>query len=109
MKNFLGEGKSLTFTADGTYGSGDGVVLTDRAGIAAHDAVSGEKLEVLVEGLVRYAKTSVALSVGEKLYYDDPDDNVQATADSGTNKPIGWAASDQASGDSEVDVKLGAY
>lgn len=109
MKNFLRKGDTVTKTVSGTIVSGKAYALGDRAGIALKDGSNGDSIEFLVEGTVRYAKTNVAMSVGEKLYFDAADDNAQKEADGGTNKAFGWAASDAASGDAEVDVKLGAF
>ncbi len=109
MKNFKAEGNVLTATAGADYDSGDGVVIGDRAGVVCHDVVSGNEMEVMIEGVVELAKTNVAMNIGEKLYWDAADGNVQKTADSGTNKPMGWAAETAASGVTVINVKLGAY
>lgn len=107
--NYKGKGEVLRKTASGTVDAGDMVAIGDRAGINLCDVVSGDTMQIAVEGVFRYAKTSVAMSVGDKLYFDAADDNVQKTADSGTNKACGWAAEDVASGATSVDVKLGAF
>lgn len=109
MENFKKEGKTIQFTAATTYTSGQGLIVGDIAGVVVNSAVSGDLVDVLVEGIVRLAKTSVAMSIGEKLYWDTADANVQKTADSGTNKAIGVAAETVASGATSIDVKLCSF
>ncbi len=111
MKKFQREGKTITITAGTSYSSGDPVVLEDRVGIATHDAENGDALEVLLEGVVEdlAKETTDSISVGEKVYWDAGDSNVQNDADSGTNKPLGWAVEDAATGVTSIAVKLGAY
>lgn len=107
--NYKAKGEFLEKAATGTLSAGVGVAIGDRAGVLQKDVVSGDTMIIAVEGVYRMPKTSVAMSVGEKLYWDAADANVQKDADSGTNKPIGWAAEAVASGATEVDVKLGAF
>ena len=109
MQNFDAQGNSIKITTGAVYTSGLGVEIGDRAGVAAHAAASGVELEVLLEGIVTLAKTNVAVAVGEKLYWDDADGNVQKDGDSGTNKAIGWATEAAASGVATIGVKLGAF
>ena len=107
--NYKGKGEFLQKTASGTVAAGLGVAIGDRAGVLQNDVVSGQTMVIAVDGLYRLAKTSVAMAVGDKLYWDAADANVQKDADSGNNKAIGWAAEDVASGVTSIDVKLGAF
>ncbi len=101
------EGDRLTITAATSYVADKFYASGDRALLAMIDASSGDKETFLLEGIITYAKAAVAMSPGDKLYYDAGADAVTKTVSS--NKPCGWAASVQASGDSTVDVKLGAF
>jgi predicted RecA/RadA family phage recombinase len=107
MKNFKKEGKSTTWTADGSYSSGDFAVIGDRACPLMADAENGEQVEALLEGVVTYPMAAVVIAQGKKLYFDAGSD-VLTTSSSG-NKPAGWADTSQASTDSEVACKLGAW
>jgi predicted RecA/RadA family phage recombinase len=109
MENYVSEGKVIKFTAASNYTTGQGLELGDRAGVVANTVASGSEGELLVDGIVTLAKTSVAMSVGEKLFWDTADANVQKTSDTGTNKAIGWAAETKASGVTSIKVKLGAF
>lgn len=107
MKNFKHSGETLTFVAAGTLTSGKAVVITDRVGIATSDAATGANVEVLVKGVINYAKAAVAVTVGQKMYYDAGADAVTSTSSS--NKAIGWAASAAASGVATCDILLGGF
>jgi predicted RecA/RadA family phage recombinase len=108
---YLQRGKSLTVTAPEAKDEGAGIELGDRAGICLHAADNAASLEVGLEGVYQMVKESGdgPYVVGTKLYWDDADDNVQDTADTATNKPLGWAAAAAATGDTTVQVKLGAW
>jgi len=72
MKNYVAPGNTLTFTAAGTISSGDVVVTQNVVGIAQEDAVSGETVELLIEGIVRLPKnTSTAITFGERVDWDN--------------------------------------
>lgn len=107
MNNFVSEGKVIQKVATGTVSSGDFVALEDRAGVAMADYVSGDTMEILVEGIVEYDMAADTIAAGEKLYYDSGADNLTTTA--GSNKAAGWAAGAKASTETTVHCKLGAF
>lgn len=107
MENYVKKGDSLDVTLAGTKLSGSALIVTDRAGIVTRDGVLGDVVPVLIEGIVTYPKAALAMTIGQKLYYDSGADKA-TTSNSGT-KAFGWAASAQASGDANVQVKLGGF
>lgn len=109
MQNFVGKGDKITITADASGLSGAPVVLEDRVGIAEHEHAVGDDLVVLLEGLVELDRAAETWAAGEKVYWDVADGNATNDADTGTNKPLGWAANDYASTVTSGVVKLGAY
>jgi len=107
MKNYKGEGESVSFTAGASYDAGDVVVLGDRAAVVAGDVASGSVGQADLEGVYELAKEAVAMSVGDKLYWDANAENVTKT--SSGNKAIGHAHETVASGVAVIDVNLGAF
>ena len=70
MKNYIQEGKIISFTAGGTLTSGQGYLHGSLFGVICNDAVSGETAELAVSGVFELAKAAVSWSAGDKLYWD---------------------------------------
>ena len=71
MKNFVSEGKTVTFTAGAAYTSGDVVPLGKMAGIAANDIANGAVGVAVIEGEFNLAKTTgTAYAIGDLLDWD---------------------------------------
>lgn len=72
MKNYVGSGHTVQFTAGSAISSGDVVVLgTATVGIAANDVASGAVGVAVIEGEFRVDKiTGTAWAVGDILDYD---------------------------------------
>jgi len=70
MKNFIQPGMTLAITAAADRVSGQGVRAGMLFGVATHDALSGEALEICTTGVFELPKTSAqAWTVGAALYW----------------------------------------
>ncbi|MBB4952757.1 putative RecA/RadA family phage recombinase [Agrobacterium vitis] len=105
MKNFKQPGSNITVPAPaGGTVSGKIVVIGSLVGIPASTQNAGEDVSIETGGVFEYAKTSaLAISVGDKLYYDADADVLNKTD---TNKLVGVAVSDAANPSPTVDVLL---
>jgi len=111
MTNYVQEGEVLNHTVSGSaVSSGDVVVLTDIVGVAVTDGAVGAEIGVQVRGVFELAKAADTVTIGQKLYYDE--DNEQLTTSSQGGSPwgdlvlAGNAAEAAAAGVSTVKVKL---
>lgn len=82
MKNFVQHGDVLDLDPGATVPAGTGFLFGAALfGVAAVDAVAGTKSAFVVEGVVEIAKTSaLAISVGDRLYWDATNKCVNKTA-----------------------------
>jgi predicted RecA/RadA family phage recombinase len=82
MKNFVQRGIVLDLDPGATVPAGTGCLFGAALfGVAAVDAVSGTKSSFIVSGVVEIAKTSaLAISVGDRLYWDATNKVVNKTA-----------------------------
>lgn len=104
-KNFLQQGMVLDILAPATVLSSASVLLGSMFGIALHDAASGAKLRIGVQGVFTATKVaSQAVAVGDKLYYN----GTALTGTAGTAKEVGLAASATGAGAGEtlIDILL---
>lgn len=102
-KNYLQEGKTLTFIADAAYRSGDMVRLKDRIVIAVTDIDKGKVGTGLAEGVFTLPKkTDVNIVQGSRVYMRD---NQIVTGGDG-DESVGVAWENASSGISHVAVKL---
>lgn len=107
MKNYVQEGKTLTVTATAAVLSGDFVVVGAIRGVAAHDAASGERLEVVTEGVFTLPKVAAdEIAVGDNVYWDAAAGKVTKTAGTGSKPLVGAAVRAAGNGAVTVDVKL---
>lgn len=71
MRNFVQPGKTITVPAPYDVSSGDPVLVGAIFGVASHDALSGQDLELAREGVFDLKKTaSQAWTFGVKVYFD---------------------------------------
>ena len=111
MKNYVKKGESINYTVPaGGVTSGDIVLMNDLVGVAASTGVENDVVPVAVCGVYSVAKAAEAMAVGEKLYFDE--DNDQLTVSSEGGSPwgslvlAGYCSAAAALSDSTVDVKL---
>lgn len=107
MKNFVQEGNTLDYTnaisADIT--SGKMFLLVDTVAVACTDIADGKTGAIALEGIFTIPKaTSLAIVVGDKLYWDDTNKVLNKTATGNTF--AGYAASIAASAATTVNIKL---
>jgi len=109
MKNFVQQGDVLTLTPAAAVASGVGYLFgTSLFGVAARDVANGEAGEFRAEGVVEIAKTSaLAISVGDRLYWDATNKVVNKTATA--QQCVGIAVEAAANPSSTVKMKLGSY
>jgi predicted RecA/RadA family phage recombinase len=104
MKNFIQPGKMIGIIAAADTLSGAGVKTGVLFGVAAHDALSGEPLEIAADGVFELQKaTGTAWTVGAAIYWNGTACTVAATAG---NLLIGCAVIAAASGDTLGTVRL---
>src|SRR5512134_2080955 len=79
--NYIQPGHTLTVTVPtGGVLSGKGVLIGALFGIAQYDAIEGDEVEILTEGVVEIGKTSaLAIGVGDRLFWDDTNKLVNKT------------------------------
>lgn len=105
MKNFIQEECSITIPAPAAVTSGKLVVVGSLVGVCSTDAANGADVAIQTEGVYSYAKAaSLAISVGDKLYYDSANDQLTKTASGNTLVGVGVKAA--ASSDAEVIFML---
>lgn len=105
MKNYIQLGDNLTLTAPYNVSSGGGALVGSIFGVAASDALSGADMDIVTEGVFTLPKTSaLAISVGDRVYWDDSAKVVNKT--SSGNTLVGVAVSAAANPSSTVDVRL---
>ena len=105
MAAYIQKGETIDIKATADTNAEDVVVLGNKAGGAACSGKKGELIAVAVEGVYKFSKEAVAVSVGDDLYYDAESGKVVKTAAEDKVK-VGFAVSDASANDSEVAVKL---
>lgn len=105
MKNYVQAGNNLTLTAPYAVDSGDGCKIGSIFGVAAGEAESGDEVDIVTTGVFTLPKTSaLAISVGDKLYWDNTAKLVNKTATD--NTLIGVAVSAAVNPSATVEVRL---
>lgn len=109
MKNFVQEGDTLTLTPTAEVASGVGYLFgASLFGVATNNVAANAPGEFLTEGVVEIAKTSaLAISVGDRLYWDAANKVVNKTATA--QQCVGIAVAAAANPSSTVLMKLGCY
>ncbi len=102
--NFVQRGDSVTVVSAGTVASGDIVVFNALSGVALHDALVGEDIELAVVGVYSLPKNNGdVLGQGEAVYFDGTVVDTTATA----QRIIGVVAETAGAGTDFVNVRLG--
>jgi predicted RecA/RadA family phage recombinase len=74
MKNFVQEGKTISFTAAGDLLSGAVVIFGAILGIVCGDVLTGAVGEAAISGVFKVTKAgSQAWTAGQRIYYDISD------------------------------------
>lgn len=86
MLNFIQPGDTLDLTAPaGGILSGQAALFGALFGVASVDALEGERLAVMVEGVFELPKaTGAGFTEGQKLYWSDTNKNLTGTASGNT-------------------------
>lgn len=78
---------------------------TSLFGVAMNDGAIGDTVPLDTEGVFDLPKATGALTVGQKIYWDNTAGNVTGTATSNTR--VGVCVAAAASGDATASVKIG--
>lgn len=107
MKKYIQKGDIVTVPAPAAVASGKLVVIGSLIGLAQKAAANAEPVPLVTEGVHKYAKAgSLAIAVGDKLYYVAANDHLNKTASG--NTLVGIAVAAAAADDTTVEFKLGA-
>ena len=95
MKNYVKPGDHLTVIAPADVNSGGLVKVGSLIGIAQHDALSGEEVEIVRKGCFTLPKVSAqAWAQGDKIYWNAG--SSQCTTAASGNTLVGAAVVDAA-------------
>ena len=104
-RGYVQEGKTLTLVAPRTVASGAGILVGAIFAVALADAAAGQPVEARRVEVFDLAKTTgEAWTQGQKVYWDNT--NFRVTATAGSNTLIGVATQAQASADAVGRVLL---
>lgn len=105
MRNFVQPGRTLTLPAPYNVKSGEGVQVGAIFAVANGDALTGEPVDLDVEGVFTLPKVSaLAINPGDKVYWVAADKAVNKTASG--NTLIGVATTAAANPSASVNVRL---
>ncbi len=105
MKNFVKGERNLTVPAPAAVVSGQLIVIGALIGITMKAAASGEDVALTTEGVHGYAKEpSLAVSRGDKLYFDSANNRLTKTASG--NTLVGFAERPALAADATVNLYL---
>lgn len=100
-------GETIDYTTTDGLANGDVVDLATRIGVAGNDIPAKETGAVHVVGVFEIPKATVAVTVGQVLYWDKKEKNITTeTGDSAANTQAGWAVAAAGPSDATVLVKL---
>jgi predicted RecA/RadA family phage recombinase len=103
------KGMALVFGTAETQAKAPGAANAVFFGAAAHDAASGERVEVILDGIVEMI-CSAAINAGQLVAIGNTDGEVAPVTvgnDVGTNRVVGLALSTTTGADQKVSVLLG--
>jgi predicted RecA/RadA family phage recombinase len=104
-KNFVQPGNVLTITAGGSVASGSPVPIGDLIGIALNAAVTGETVDLRLDGVWELPKVSAdTITAGQSVYWDAGNNLVTETAS--THQKLGHAVAAAGNGAGTVRVRL---
>jgi predicted RecA/RadA family phage recombinase len=98
MNNYVQQGKTITVIAPYNVNSGGGVEVAGTGylfGIAVNTQVTGDNMEIQVEGVFDLAKDTSTFAEGDYVYWDN---TAHLASSVNTDKKIGVAVLMQASG-----------
>lgn len=104
MKNFVQPGDNITLVATAIVPSGRGVLAGSLFGINSNAVAVGENMVLVTQGVFDHAKAVGAVTVGQKLYWDDAAKVFTTTV--GSNTLQGVATQAAQSGDATVRIRL---
>ena len=105
MKNYIQPGNVVTLPAPAAgILSGQPLLVGSLFGVAAYTALPGADVEVELEGVFVLPKAAVALTAGQKVYWDAA--NGAVTGAAGANAAIGAAVMAAAASVPSVRVRL---
>ena len=103
--NFIEQGEVLNYTAaNKAITSGDVVIIGNIAGVAKTDIAIGETGAIHITGVYSLPKANEAITQGVKVFWSNKNNNV--TISKLENIPIGVAANNTISSESQVHVLL---
>jgi predicted RecA/RadA family phage recombinase len=106
MRNFVREGNTLTVIAPVNLVSGDGVIVGSVFGVAAKDALMGQSVELVLEGVFALNKAVGALAQGQVVYWTVGSGTMLGTVAAAGTLKIGVVTDPALSGDATVNVRL---
>lgn len=107
MKNFVQPGEVITLTAPYNVLSGGGLKVGLIVGIAAYNALSGEKVETKLTGVFDHPKApSQAWTEGAAVYWDDAAKLFTTTASGNTKAGVAVLAVAGGANDTTGRVRL---
>ena len=108
MKNYIAEGKVLSFTSPtGGVTSGQAILVGAILGVAIADYAETLVGQYAVRGVFSVIKvTTDVISEGASLYWDDTAKKLTVTATDNTK--VGYAAAAAGNGSTTVNIVLGA-
>lgn len=102
--NFIKQGEVLNYTSSKNILSGDLVIIGTIAGVAKTDIAVGEMGAIHITGVYSLPKSNEAITQGAKVYWSNKNQNV--TTSKQENVPIGVAANNTITSESQVHVLL---
>ena len=107
MKNYIQKGDVLTLTAPYSLKGGEGFKVGNIFAIAAGDAEQGNQVEGALTGVFALVKQADSVcAIGDKLYWDDSNRRITATASG--NKLVGVAVVAADNGTTTATLRLSA-
>lgn len=104
---YVHDGSRIKHTPGSALTAGDVVVQSELIGIAVDDIAANEEGVLVIEGeFILPKNTGYGFAVGDIAYWDDADDEVQNTSDTGANNQIGKITEVCVAADTTCRVKL---
>lgn len=105
MKNYINEGKTLTYTATADIVSGQAVRVGTKIGVAVADIANGATGTLWMDGVFELPKKSAdTVTVGAALYWDNS--NGYLTTTSTDNTYAGYAVEAAGNGATKVKIRI---
>ena len=105
MKNYICTGERIVVTApSGGLTAGQGYLIGSKVGVVVSGGVEGDSVTVMTEGVFELTKATGAVSIGQKLYWDDTNKVITTVATGNTY--MGYAFKAALSGDATGFVNI---